>query len=235
MCATRSLCVSGCFACSRASYTATRPGVQRSPASRIFSRICSRASLTVQDPTIRFSDEHTIIGYNRPPGLQWSRVGSVWYAVAGVGGTFTLAALGSRIYPAMKLQVQPLSSGRRSSAVDRAGIVATTLCAVHCAIIALLPGAVALLGLTMLLDETVELGFQAAAILFAAAALAIGFRRRRSWAVLIALGAGIGGMVLSRYLEESGAHLAGTALTVASGASLIAGHLWNIWGEGQDA
>lgn len=112
--------------------------------------------------------------------------------------------------------------------IDRLGVVASSVCAVHCALGALLPGVVSAMGLTMLLSHEAEWALTAAAVAFAATALVFGWRRHRSGAVMGALAIGIAGLVAARVVEEAGAHEAGMALVLAGGAALVWGHIANI-------
>lgn len=117
--------------------------------------------------------------------------------------------------------------------VDRVGIVASGLCAAHCAAGALIPGALGALGLGVFLGEGVEWAFTVVAIVVAALSVWLGFRRHRSARVAILLTAGMAGLLLSRLLEgDEHAHpghgeveLLGPALAVVAGAVLIFGHV----------
>lgn len=91
-------------------------------------------------------------------------------------------------------------------AVDRLGAVASTLCAVHCAVCALLPALFGALGVGFLLSHTVEWGLSAVAIAFGAGALMLGWRRHRSRMVAALLLGGIVGLLLSRGLEAGSGH-----------------------------
>lgn len=116
----------------------------------------------------------------------------------------------------------------RGVGVDRVGTLASAACALHCAMCALLPGVFATLGLGALLGHEAEWGFTLVAVVFAAAALFLGWRRHRSFIVVLALGAGIAGLLLARVLEESGVHGMGTILGVGAGVALVVGHLSNL-------
>lgn len=114
------------------------------------------------------------------------------------------------------------------SRIDRAGVLASSACATHCALAALLPGALSAAGLTMLLGHEAEWALTFAAVAFAAVALVIGWRRHRSTAVAAALGAGIAGLLAARIVEEAGVHGLGLTLALAGGAVLVGGHIGNI-------
>ena len=114
------------------------------------------------------------------------------------------------------------------SGIDRAGMVASSACAAHCAVSALLPGALSAAGLGMLLSHEAEWVLTGIAVAFAVGALAVGWRRHRSTAVAVALGAGIAGLVGARLIEEAGIHGVGLALALVGGAILVYGHVANI-------
>ncbi|MFT6397077.1 MAG: hypothetical protein ACJAYU_001823 [Bradymonadia bacterium] len=90
--------------------------------------------------------------------------------------------------------------------VDRFGAAASGLCAVHCAVCAFLPAALAALGLGYLLGHTAEWVFTLIAVSFAAAALVYGWRSHRSLSVVVLLGVGIIGLLASRGLEMGSDH-----------------------------
>lgn len=137
----------------------------------------------------------------------------------------------------------------RRERVDRVGALASTVCAVHCAVCALLPVAFGALGLGFLLGHEAEWVFTLVAIVFATAALTAGWRRHRSRGVALLLLVGIAGLLVSRGVEQAGdahadgghehahaldhddgeaGHLVGTIVGVVAGLSLVAGHLLSL-------
>lgn len=112
--------------------------------------------------------------------------------------------------------------------LDKMGAVASSLCAIHCAISAILPSLLVAVGLGALLGHAAEWAFTLGAVALAAATLVLGGRRHRSRPVLIMLGTGIVGLLLSRLLEELGAHGVGTVVGVLAGLLLVVGHIGNI-------
>lgn len=95
---------------------------------------------------------------------------------------------------------------RGTDRLDRVGAVASSLCAVHCAVCALLPAAFGALGMGVLLGHEVEWVFTLIAVVFAAGALISGWRRHRSVRVAGLLALGIAGLLASRGLEMGAAH-----------------------------
>lgn len=90
--------------------------------------------------------------------------------------------------------------------IDQAGAVASTLCAIHCAICALLPAALGALGLGMLLSQTAEWAFTLVAVSIAAGALVLSWRQYRSVVVAGLLSLGIVGLLASRVIEMGSDH-----------------------------
>lgn len=91
--------------------------------------------------------------------------------------------------------------------LDRVGTWASGLCAAHCAFCAFSPAAFGALGLGLLLGHEAEWVFTLVAVVVAAGALALGWRRHRSVPVAVLLVLGIAGLLASRGLEMGSAHL----------------------------
>lgn len=115
-----------------------------------------------------------------------------------------------------------------SSDIDRAGVVSSTVCAVHCASTAAAPSLVTALGLSMLAGPVFEWGFTVLAILLATSALMIGWRRHQTLSIALILGAGIVGLLFGRLLEMMELHNVGTVLSVGAGLALMVGHVAGI-------
>ena len=90
--------------------------------------------------------------------------------------------------------------------VDRIGAVASTLCAVHCALCALLPAAFTALGLGFLVGHETEWLFTLVAVGFAFGALILGWRQHSSVKVAGLLAVGIIGLLASRAIEMGSDH-----------------------------
>jgi len=90
--------------------------------------------------------------------------------------------------------------------IDRFGAVASSLCALHCALCSLLPAALSALGLGLLLSHKVEWFLSLGAIAFASWALVLGWRLHRSILVSSILVLGIIGLLASRALEAGSEH-----------------------------
>ena len=89
---------------------------------------------------------------------------------------------------------------------DRCGSLASTICAIHCAICAFLPAALSALGLGFLLGQDAEWVFSIIAIGFGLVALFLGWRQHRSKQVAGLLILGVIGIMASRGLEMGSDH-----------------------------
>ena len=96
--------------------------------------------------------------------------------------------------------------GMMNERVDRMGAVASTVCAVHCGLCALLPVAFSALGLSFLVGHKAEWIFTMIAIVFALGALVLGWRQHGSVRVVSILALGVVGLLASRGLEMGGHH-----------------------------
>ena len=112
--------------------------------------------------------------------------------------------------------------------VDRLGITASFLCAVHCAAVALTPAIFAALGLDILADHEAEWAFTLFAVFVAGFATFSGFRKHGSIKVLAIFSVGIAFLLASRMTEEMGLHEWGTVIGVVGGLVLVGGHFLNI-------
>ncbi|MDX2088067.1 MAG: MerC domain-containing protein [Kofleriaceae bacterium] len=108
--------------------------------------------------------------------------------------------------------------------VDRVGIVASLICAVHCFAGAILASASSL-GL-LFADERIELTLAGIAAVVAAIALALGARAHRRIAPLLVGAAGLTGLVLAR--TPVGEQLGEAYVSVAGSVLLIVGHVLNL-------
>ena len=89
--------------------------------------------------------------------------------------------------------------------VDRFGALASSMCAIHCALCAFLPTALALLGLDFLSGHGAEWAFTVLAVLIGLVAGIQVWRSHRRPSVLILFAVGIIGLLSARVLE-GGAH-----------------------------
>ena len=90
--------------------------------------------------------------------------------------------------------------------VDRFGIFASSACALHCAVCALVPAAFAVLGLDFLLGQSAEWILTLVAVGFGCLAFYLGWQRHRQTLVFILLGVGIVGLLAVRLMAGHGDH-----------------------------
>ncbi len=90
--------------------------------------------------------------------------------------------------------------------MDRFGSVASTTCAIHCAICAFLPVVVTAVGFDFLFSPQTEWVFAITAIVFGVVALYFGWRQHRSKQVAALMIIGIVGLMVSRGLEMGSEH-----------------------------
>ena len=138
--------------------------------------------------------------------------------------------------------------------LDKVGIFASSLCAVHCLATAFLPGIILVLGFDMLLSSRTEWLFTCFAILMACLAFYSGYKKHHSKMIATIFVIGITGLILSRVIEESGGHehsehhtevhetahheeehnegldlhLLGSIIGIGSGLTILAAHFLNM-------
>lgn len=116
--------------------------------------------------------------------------------------------------------------------MDHAGILASTICAVHCVLAAALPSLLSGLGLGAFLGHEAEWVFTVTAVVIAGLALVIAWRRKGPRSVKVLLAAGIAGLLGARFVEEVEAlHDYGMLIGIGAGVLLVAGHFVSIRGN----
>ena len=123
--------------------------------------------------------------------------------------------------------------------LDRAGAMASFLCAIHCAVMPLVVTLLPLLGLSFLASEPVEWGLLAAAAVLGSWSLCLGFRQHRSRLVFMVLGVALALLVAGRIFHQPhlGGHplhehhygVWGPVLMVLGGLTMMSAHLLNHW------
>ncbi|MED5370240.1 MAG: MerC domain-containing protein [Myxococcota bacterium] len=112
--------------------------------------------------------------------------------------------------------------------VDRLGGLASSLCAVHCALVGFAPSIATVLGLAGAVNEKLEWGFFGAAMLLAGVAAAVGFRKHGSWAVLGVFSGGLALLLLGRMSETFALFEGGGVLSIVGGFTLLGAHLLSL-------
>lgn len=97
-------------------------------------------------------------------------------------------------------------NGSHDHLIDRFGATASSLCALHCAVCALLPAAFTAVGLGALLSHEAETGLALVAVTFGLLALWLARKTHGSTRVTVLLFMGIIGLVGARGLELSSSH-----------------------------
>ena len=126
--------------------------------------------------------------------------------------------------------------------LDRAGAVASFLCAIHCALMPLIITLLPLIGLGFLASEPVEWALLAASATLGSWSLCLGFRQHRSRRVFMILGVSIALLVAGRIFHQPhfyGLHAGeshnhehhfsawGPILMVLGGLAMMSAHLLN--------
>ena len=114
-----------------------------------------------------------------------------------------------------------------TSELDKTGMTASLLCAVHCAVMPMIITLLPLLGLGFLANDWLEWGFVGISAALGVASLCMGFRTHRSRRALWILGAGLALLVLGRIAEKNHMGVMGVPVVVAGGCTVAASHFLN--------
>ena len=120
-----------------------------------------------------------------------------------------------------------LTVNRRVDRLDRAGMTASFLCAIHCALMPLVVTLLPLLGLTFLASEPIEWALLASSATLGTLSLCMGFREHRSRRVFAILGVALALLVVGRIGHSHGAQLWNVLLLVAGGLTMMGAHIFN--------
>lgn len=112
--------------------------------------------------------------------------------------------------------------------IDHLGMAASTTCAIHCMVMALLPSGLALGGFQALFGHEAEWVISISVGLLAILAAFMGYRMHGSRKILAIMAAATCGIFVSRFAEEWGIHTVGTIIGVVSSLVLAFGHLLNL-------
>lgn len=111
--------------------------------------------------------------------------------------------------------------------LDRAGTMASLLCAVHCALLPLAIQLLPNLGLALLADRALERALLGISAALGIGSLCLGYRVHGSRRALSVLAVGLTLAVWGRVLEERASGPWGVSLLVAGGLVLAAAHTIN--------
>lgn len=119
------------------------------------------------------------------------------------------------------------------SPLEKLGVCASTLCAVHCVLTGLALGLLSVAGLGFVANPWVEFAFVGTALVTGVWAIQHGVRRHHSWLPSFVFVSGMGLIVGSHFVFESGTgssglgHALGVAMAVTGGLLVGAFHLVN--------
>lgn len=123
--------------------------------------------------------------------------------------------------------VQVVDNEKRVDKLDKAGMTASFLCAVHCALMPLVVTLLPLLGLTFLASEPIEWGLLAASATLGTLSLCLGFKEHRSRGVFAILGLALALLVMGRISHSHGVGGWSVALMVTGGFMMMGAHILN--------
>lgn len=119
----------------------------------------------------------------------------------------------------------------RTLNLDRIGVVASTLCAIHCVVVALAFGLLPVLGLAFLKNPWTDWLFVAVAGLVGGPAMILGYRKHHKPLPLalfgLALGVVLFGLLGMAHEHEAGHFDIAHVVTTVGGLILVAAHLLN--------
>lgn len=128
-------------------------------------------------------------------------------------------------------EIQANAAGQQTPAkrvdLDRVGMTASLLCAVHCALMPLVVTLLPLLGLSFLANEATEWSLIGLSMLFGVSSLCLGFRRHRYRRALFLLAGGFALLATGRIAERNSNERLGVVLVVCGGVTVACAHLLN--------
>ncbi len=117
--------------------------------------------------------------------------------------------------------------GQKLDNLDRAGAMASFLCAIHCALMPFVITMLPLLGLSFLASEPVEWALLLSSATLGTLSLCAGFREHRSRRVFAVLGIALALLVAGRVFHEHHLGWWGPMLMVLGGFTMMGAHLFN--------
>ena len=122
----------------------------------------------------------------------------------------------------------PYSQKSLSERLDQAGMTASLLCAVHCALMPLAITLLPLLGLSFLADSRMEWALVVLAAVLGTTSLTVGYRQHRSTNALRVLFAGLAILVAGRLFETYAVGQWAVGVVVAGGVIIAIAHSINL-------
>lgn len=115
---------------------------------------------------------------------------------------------------------------------DKAGAIASFICAIHCAAVGLAVGVLPLIGLSFLHEPWLEITFYVMAVFFGVWAAVRGWRLHRSWWPALLFGCGLSMVGFGHWAAEGiGEHspleTVGHIISMVGGLTLVTFHILN--------
>ena len=119
--------------------------------------------------------------------------------------------------------------GQAHDKLDRAGAMASFLCAIHCAVMPFVVTMLPLVGLSFLASEPVEWVLLLSSAILGTLSLCAGFREHGSRRVFAVLAIALALLVAGRVFHEHHLGEWGPILMVLGGFTMMGAHLFNQW------
>ena len=124
--------------------------------------------------------------------------------------------------------MENVSTAENSTGLNRLGAITSTVCALHCALCALAPALLSILGLSVLISHAAEWIFTILASILAIAAAIKGYCPCESWKKPMMFVAGILILLIARSTEALGINIPEVYINITGGGILVLGHLSNL-------
>ena len=124
--------------------------------------------------------------------------------------------------------MEHISTVENPTVLNRLGAITSTVCALHCALCALAPALLSVLGLSVLISHEAEWIFTILASIIAIAAAIKGYCQCESWKKPMMFVTGILILLIARSTETLGINIPEVYITITGGSILVLGHLSNL-------
>ena len=124
--------------------------------------------------------------------------------------------------------MEHISTVENPTVLNRLGAITSTVCALHCALCALAPALLSVLGLSVLISHEAEWIFTILASIIAIAAAIKGYCQCESWKKPMMFVTGVLILLIARSTEALGINIPEVYITITGGSILVLGHLSNL-------
>jgi len=124
--------------------------------------------------------------------------------------------------------MEHISTVENPTVLNRMGAITSTVCALHCALCALAPALLSVLGLSVLISHEAEWIFTILASIIAIAAAIKGYCQCESWKKPMMFVTGVLILLVARSTEALGINIPEVYITITGGSILVLGHLSNL-------